>query len=301
MKKKIIIINLILFILLETISFALDRENIIKKDTLSFVSKERAIASNFNKQYEITNNSNNNNEDLEKEIYELTKKTTFLLLGKPNNKNETSENYYKRHNDYLKLRYNPSVPKDENTFTGLDENSQEYKDDLLSGISVPGMFSIFNELEINYNSYGEIRTSVIEDDLVISTIKLSNITMKEQNENEPMEYKTITTDLTIYYYFKKLNNEFKLLYLYGETDDDIEEYIEKTSEKSGELVKDSGYNSNIEDLYDFSNVNAITDETLNKIYDTNKTKIVFLNATYNTGTITSANGFFINNHNSYYI
>ena len=136
MKKKIIIISLILFILLETISFALDRENIINKDTLSFVSKERAIASNFNKQYEITNSSNNNNEDLEKEIYELTKKTTFLLLGKPNNKNETSENYYKRHNDYLKLRYNPSVPKDENTFTGLDENSQEYKDDLLSGISV---------------------------------------------------------------------------------------------------------------------------------------------------------------------
>lgn len=288
-----IIIPLLLLVMIGNISFALTGGILINNETFSFINKEEKLRSNFDSNYDITSNSDDKNYELKKTIIELTKKTTYLLLGEPNKKYESSENYFKRHHDYLDLRYNPEIPKNDNTITGLDVNSQEYKDDILSGISVPGIFSMINELDVNYNSYGNIRVSIVSDEIIISTITLSNVTMKEKDTENPMKYKYIQTDLTMFYYFKKLNNEYKLLYLYGETNDDIEEYIDKSNEKIGELSKDSDYNSQLEDLYDFSKAKAVTDTTLNQIYNENKSKLVFLNSVYNTGTVTSSNGFFI--------
>ena len=151
---------------------------------------------------------------------------------------------------------------------------------------------MINELGISYNSYGNIRVSIVSDEIVISSITLPDVTMKEQDTENPMKYNYIKTDLTMVYYFKKLNDEYKLLYLYGETNNDIEEYMNKSNEKTGELSKDSDYNSQLGSVYDFSKANAITDDTLTKIYNENKSKIVFLNSTYSTGSIASANGFF---------
>ena len=273
---------------------AITKKIIINDETFSFVNKEEKLSSNFDNRYEISNTDNNIDNQLDQTITDLTKKTTYLLLGDPNIQNESSENYYKRHKDYLELRYNPEIPKDDNSLIGLDENSQEYKDDILSGVSVPGMFLKLNELDVKYNSYGEIQVSKIDDDNMISIITLSNVRMKEQDSNNPMNYNIIQTDLTIYYYFKKLSNEYKLLYLYGETNDDIQEYINGNGENIGNLTQNQDYNSKLRDVYDFSKADEITDETLNKIYNENKSKVVFLNSTYNIGTVTSANGFFIN-------
>lgn len=296
MKNKIIKITipLLLITTLGTNSLAITKKIIINDETFSFVNKEEKLSSNFDNRYEISNTDNNIDNQLDQTITDLTKKTTYLLLGDPNIQNESSENYYKRHKDYLELRYNPEIPKDDNNLLGLDENSEEYKDDILSGVSVPGMFLKLNELDIKYNSYGEIQVSKIDDDNIISIITLSNVKMKEQDTNNPMNYNIIQTDLTIYYYFKKLNNEYKLLYLYGETNDDIQEYINGNSENIGNLTQSQDYNSKLRDVYDFSKADEITDETLNKIYNENKSKVVFLNSTYNIGTVTSANGFFIN-------
>ena len=156
------------------------------------------------------------------------------------------------------------------------------------------MFLKINELGINYNSYGEIRVSVIDESKVISTITLSGVTIKEEDKEDPMKYNTVKTDLKMYYYFKKLDNEYKLLYLYGESNDDVQEYIEKSNEQSGQLSKDSDYDSMLRDIYNFSKADAITDDILLSIYNANRSKIVFLDSTYNTGIVTSANGFFIN-------
>ena len=227
-------------------------------------------------------------------ITNLTKKTTYLLLGAPNMENESTENYYKRQKDYLELRYNPEVPKDENNFLGLDQNSQEFKDDTVSGMSVPTVFLKINELEPQYNSYGEIRITKIDDNEVLSLITLPNVKIKEQDENNPMNYNMIQTDLTMHYHFKKINNEYKLLYLKGETNEDIKKYIDSNNEKVGSLTHSPEYNSELRELYDFSQVDDIKEETLNKIYDENKSKVVFLNSLYNNGIITSSNGFFIN-------
>ena len=296
MNKKIIkiFIPFLLILTVGCISFAKSNGILINDETFLLDKKEKNTLLNFDSNFEIEEDNNDNNYDLKEEIIELTKKTTYLLLGEANSKNESSENYYKRHQDYLNLRYNPEVPKDENSFIGLDENSQEYKDDLLSGISVPGMFLMLSELDVKYSTYGEIRVTITDDINTIGMITLPNITMKEKNENNPSEYNTIQTDLTMYYYFKKLNNEFKLLYIYGETKDDIKEYIYNSDEKTGILSRDKDYNSQLKDLYNFSKADDITNDTLSNIYNENNSKIVFLSSTYNTGIVEMANGFFIN-------
>lgn len=296
MNKKIIkiFIPFLLILTVGCISFAKSNGILINDETFLLDKKEKNTLLNFDSNFEFEEDNNDNNYDLKEEIIELTKKTTYLLLGEANSKNESSENYYKRHQDYLNLRYNPEVPKDENSFIGLDENSQEYKDDLLSGISVPGMFLMLSELDVKYSTYGEIRVTITDDINTIGMITLPNITMKEKNENNPSEYNTIQTDLTMYYYFKKLNNEFKLLYIYGETKDDIKEYIYNSDEKTGILSRDKDYNSQLKDLYNFSKADDITNDTLSNIYNGNKSKIVFLSSTYNTGIVEMANGFFIN-------
>lgn len=295
-KKIIIIIILIVFmIVIETISFAITNRIIINNDTLSFVNKEEILLSNFDKKYEIKTDIDDDNYELKQNIKELTKKTTYLLLGEANSKKESSENYYKRHQDYLELRYNPEIPKDNNDYSKLDQNSQEYKDDILSGISVPGMFLKLNELEIKYNSYGNIMMAKVDEERLISAITLPNVKMKKQDSQNSMNYNITQTDLTLYYFFKKLNNEYKLLYLYGETNDDIEQYMENNDEKTGTLSKNSDYSSELRDIYNFNKADSVTDEAINQIYDENKEKIVFLNSTYNIGTVASANGFFISN------
>lgn len=297
MRRRIIIkiiIPLLLILTIGSISFAKSNGIVINDETFKLDKKENNTLLNFDSNFEIEKENNDNNYDLKEEIIELTKKTTYLLLGEANGENESSENYYKRHHDYLDLRYDPEVPKDENSFIGLDENSQEYKDDLLSGISVPGMFLMLSELDVKYSTYGDIRVTITDDINAIGMITLPNVTMKEQNENNPSEYNTIQTNLTMYYYFKKLNNEFKLLYIYGETENDIKEYVDDSDEKTGILSKDEDYNSQLKDLYDFSKADAVTDDTLLKIYNENNSKIVFLSSTYNTGIVEMANGFFIN-------
>ena len=295
MNKKIvkIIIPLFLLVTIGTVSIAKTEGIIINDETFLFDNKENNILLNFDSNFEVENNNNDKDYELRQTIIELTKRTTYLLLGESNNKNESSESYFKRHKEYLQLRYNPKIPEDKNSLMGLDQNSQEYKDDILSGISVPGMFLKLSELEVEYDTYGKIQVSVIDNDNVFSTITLTGVTMKEQDEENPMNYNIIKTNLTMYYYFKKIDNEYKLLYLYGETEDDIKEYIDSNNERRGTLSKDADYNSKLEDIYDFSKANAITDNILNNIYDNNKSKIVFLNSVCNTGTVTTANGFFI--------
>lgn len=295
MDKKIImiVVSFLLLVTIGTNSLAITNGISINEETFTFNNKNNNILTSFSNEYSISNNKNDEKSELKQKITELTKKTTYLLLGEANSVKESSENYYKRHQDYLKLRYNPEVPKDDSTFIGLDVNSEEYKDDILSGMSVPGMFLKLNELEIKYKSYGQTRVSIVDDEIVISTITLPNVQMKEQDSKNPMKYNIIQTDLTMYYYFKKLDNDYKLLYLYGETNNDIEEFMEKVDEEKGTLSKNTEYNSQLEDIYDFSKAKAISDNILNNVYDENKTKIVYLNAIYNTGIITSANGFFI--------
>lgn len=296
MKKKIVFIMMISISFISvyalTDKFSID----VSKLNFSSGSKKETIISNFNNSYGLTYSMNSNDTELEKKIESLTKKTTQLLLGKFNNIDESSEDYYKRHQEYLKLRYNPEVPKDNSTFEGLDKNSQEYKDDVVSGIAIPSIFLMFDELNVVYSSYGNIRVSKTEN-AIMSVISLPNVKMKQQSEDNPMEYNTIQTNLIIYYYFKELNGEYKLYYLMGETKEDLSDYfaeIQNTENKSTMQVTPS-YNSDLKDIYSFEKLNSISSQKIKNIYDSNINNIVVLNSYYNNYVVTSANGFFINN------
>ena len=161
MKKGIV---LILGILCFILPVKAKNDFDISINNLPFLNNKSTLKTNFNQ----LESKNNVNED--KTITDLTKKVTNLLLGDFNNTKESSKHFYQRHQEYLALRYNPKVPKDENSYSGLDENSEEYKDDILSGLSIPGMFNKLNELNIIYNYFGNIRISKT-DNAILSIIE----------------------------------------------------------------------------------------------------------------------------------
>ena len=259
-------------------------------------NKNTSILNEFDDEYNLSYSLNSGDSKLDEEITYLSKKVTYLILGEINKTEESSEQYYRRHQDYLELRYNPEVPKDESTFTGLDEDSQEYKDDVVSGISVPSMFLILDELDIVYNSFGDIRVNK-SDTLVISMVTLPRVTMKEQSLENPMEYELVQTNLVLYYCFKELNGEYKLYYIMGETTDELSEYFTEVENEENKSVMQMAplYESSLNKIYDYSKLNLLNDEKINEIYNTNSKNIVVLNSYYNNYNVASSNGFFINN------
>ena len=295
MKKKIILATLLLSFSSITV-YALTNNFNFDTSKLSFASnsKKGNVVSNFNQNYNLTYSISNDNEKLEEEIKNLTKRTTYLLFGDFNSKDESSEDYYKRKKEWYDLRYNPEVPKDDSNAFGLDTNSQEYLDDIVSGMAIPQIFSQATELGLQYSSYGDIRVT-INDNLVISSITLPNVKLKEQSKSDPMKYDYIETNFVMHYYYKKLNNEWKLYYLYGEDTDDVGEYfneIETTESKTMAIAP--SYQSQLSKIYSFEKLDKMTEEELNSIYNSNVNNVVFLNGYYNNSVIASANGFFIN-------
>ena len=294
MKKKYIVLILITisFITVKSIS------NNFKLDTseLSYTknSKKDIVVSNFRKEYQLTNSISNENTELEEEIKNLTKKTTYLLFGDFNNINESSEDYYKRKQDFYALRYNPEVPKDDSNIIGLDVNSQEYKDDLISGMAIPQIFNQAAELNMLYDSYGDIRIT-INDSIIISSITLPKVKIKEPSKTEPMNYDYKETNYVMNYYYKQLNGQWKLYYLYGESTDDISSYFKEVEKKESKtMAVVPSYQSQLSTIYSFDKLDKMPESEINNIYNNNQNNVVYLNSYYNNKVVASANGFFIN-------
>lgn len=265
---------------------------------LSFLnnSKEKNVLDNFNKSYALSTNINTTNDEIYDEITELTKKTTYLLLGDFNNEDESYEEYYKRHQDYLNMGAYQTYPKDENSESGYDESSPNYKYAMLSEFAIPSIFLQFSDAGIKYDGYGDIKI-VVNDDLIISSIILPNIKMKTENSDNPEIYDYINTNLMIVYFFLKIDNEYKLSYFYGETFEQINSYLNNLEETENNLALQiaPSYESNLQNIYDYSKVESLSSLELNNIYEMNKTNVVYLTAYYNNYIVSIGNGFFINN------
>ena len=278
MKK--ILITIITIVLCTVTVFAAAKSFTITSTNLSFNnSKQKAITKEFNKKYDLSYKISSKDEELKQEITSLAKKVTYLLLGEMNEDEETHEEYYNRHKEYLKLRYAPKIPKDENSFTGYDEKSQEYKDDLVSGAVVPNLFLTINELKIKYNTFGDIR--VVETDggmLAISNIP--NIKLKVASTDNPKEYELQETNLSLLYYFKKNGTDYQLYYLSGETYND--EADEITS------------NSNLNLAYDYSKLNSLTQTDIDNVTNIGKENVMYLTSNYNNYVVGHANAIVIN-------
>lgn len=295
MKK--IFITILLLVISSISIYALSTNFTIDTSSLSFSinGKKEDVLENFNKDYKLKSTIDSGDFPLKKQIEELTKKTTYLLLGNFNNAEESSEEFYKRYKDYLNMRYAPEIPKDENSLIGLDQNSQEYADDLVSGMSVPGMFNILNEYKINYNSYGNIRVLDL-DDYILSIMYLPNISLRIQSDEDPMEYVNSNTNLMIYYFFKELKGEYKLYYLMAETTDELNDYFidVEGSENNTTMQVAPIVDSSLSDIYDYSKLDALSNSKIMEIYNKNSKNIVLLNSYYNNNLVVNAHGFFIN-------
>lgn len=286
-KYRLLIIPILLMTLGAKINeFSIDTSKLLTN------SKQDYIKS-FDTSYKIEDSSKKDDND--EDIIKLTKKATYLLFGKPNNNNETSEEYYNRYNDFLKIRYAPKVPKDKRFSSGLDEKSEEYKDDLVSGLTLPTIFKQVNETRPLYNSYGEIKINKT-DKFVISSIVLPNVKYKEEDPQNPKEYVIRKGSTIMYYYFKKLDGEYKLYYLYGESSDELDEYfleVENNEIKKG-LAITLNSDSKLREIYNFSKLDNISEDEIKSISEKNKDSSVYLNAYYNNGIVASGNGFIIN-------
>ena len=254
---------------------------------------------NFNKEEQVINKLPKENsltykidfQDENQDIIDLSKKITYLLLG-PGNKSETSEDYYKRHKDYLNMRYKPEIP----TKNGqVDTNSQEYKDDLVSSFAVSTIFTTINELDVNYSTFGDINVSK-SNDLILSTVILPSVTMKSEDNLNPTKYNRVNTNLVIYYFFKKNNNDYQLFYLVVDNKDNIDEYLNYINEHGNKntinIAKD--YSGTLNNLYNITNLKKINNYTLTNMYENNKNKISKIISFYKDGSSFIGNGFFIN-------
>ena len=282
MKKRILVLLIFVFVMS------------VKASSNTFVIKDI----NFNKEEQIINKLPKENsltykidyEDKNKDIIDLSKKVTYLLLG-PSNSNESVEDYYKRHKDYLNLRYKPDIPIKNGK---EDQNSQEYKDDLISNFALSTVFTKINDLGINYSTFGDITVSK-SNDLILSTVILPSITMKKENAIDRTKYDVVHTNLVIYYFFKEYKGDYKLYYLVAESKDDIDDYLNNINENSRNntinIVKD--YDSTLNNIYNITNLKKINNNVINNIYLNNKEKIVKLVSFYKDGSSFIGNGFFI--------
>lgn len=296
MKKKLTIV-ILLFICIIT-AYALNKSFNFEPNNLSFAtgSKKNAVLNSFNKDYTLKSKvvSEINDSNLEEEIISLTKKATYLLFGEAGSGNETSEQYYQRHSDWKLLRYNPVIPKDENNILGIDTNSKEYYEDLISGMASAQVFNQATELGLIYKTFGDINIS-INNDMIISSIVLPDVKIKEQSKTDPMKYDYVDTNFIMYYYFKKLDNEWKIYYLYGESSDDISKYVNEV-QKFQKDVKAISYNSELSKIYDFSKLENLSLEESNNIYNSNIDKLVYFSSYYNNIVKAEANGFYISDN-----
>ena len=124
-----------------------------KKLTFSTNSKNDNIANSFKSEYNLSSSISSVDGEVKKTIIALSKKTTSLLLGDINSKNETSEHYYNRHKEYQKLAAYNYFPKDPNSSSGYDESIENYRYVIESELVIPQLFNSFNELGITYNTY----------------------------------------------------------------------------------------------------------------------------------------------------
>lgn len=206
-------------------------------------------------------------DDEEQELTLLSNKITYLLLG--SNENETAEDYFNRYKTYLNMIYSSEK---------ITSSNKEY-------INLTTNFKNLEQLNIEYDNIDSIKINKINDEY-LSMVTIKNITFIEDNIKK-------VSDLNLYYYFKKQDNEYKLSYVTYETSLEVLDYLYELMENKIDNNTVSPYNSKLKEMEEFKNKTNIDDKISNDIISTNLNNIVILNSYYNGSLIKQANGFFI--------
>ncbi len=270
-------------------TFQMDTTKFSFTDTLV----EEDIKNAFDSAYSLTYKFESEHQELLDEISTLSRNLTYLLLKKEGSSEETALQYNQRYKKFLTFRYAPDIPKINGEY---DKNSQEYNDDLMSGFVVPTMFRYLDELDIYYTNISAIRV-IANDEMVMSAVYLPSVTMKTQNPKDLLEYQKISTNLVMYYSFKKYNGEYKLYYLSGETSSTLSEYFNavENKEMSKALTVSDSYkpDDEMKNIYNYKNLDSISSNQRQAILTKNANSVVMLNSYYNNNSVASAHGFFL--------
>lgn len=285
MKKVIFLISLTLF---GTVSvLALKSDFNINTNKLFDNNRTSELTNNFS--YKI---DYNNKKDENKKLEDLSLKITYLILGDGDLSDESPTSYLERKKEYLSYMYNPKLPKLENG--DMDTNSNIYKDSVVAGINVPGMFSLMNEHNVRYSTLGNVSVTK-SDNKYISRVVIENVTMDMTDETNPRKYKQVNTNLIMYYLFIEYNDEYKLYYLFGETEDELADYLKQSRQNENKGInKINVIDSSLNQLYDFTKLNKLTNKDLNYIYNKNINNILLLNTYKGNSIVGSASGFMLN-------
>ena len=260
MKRLLIFLSTILIVILCVfLSFKEKSINLDKIDLIN--SKDALIEKEFDDKYKISIKENTNTK-LEKEIKELSRKTTYLLLG---DFKETSEEYYERHKNFIKLRY----------------SSDDEIDSFVSSESTEYMFNKLSEYNIKFSSIGDIKVSESKN-FVISTVILPSITLKVESNTNPYKYEEKSSNLIITYYFKKYKKDYKLYYLSSEFKSSLYNAVTSFAIKSSDL----------NEIYNFKDLKNIN----NSIYENNKNNIMKLTSYRVNEELSSSIGILIDNN-----
>ena len=287
MKKKIfyLLISLLLIVNVyaASSSFTFDGSKIFRNK-----SKSENLALKFDQSYKV---SSPPEEKKNEELKDLAKEATYYLLGPANSNFENTESYIKRKQAFYSLRYAPEIPLDIDG--NLATNSQEFAEDLYTGYVIPNMFIIMNDLEIQYEQINNVSIVEVEDGFY-AKVSLKKIKMNVADENIPMNYKTISADLDIYYYFRLYKGKYKLYYLYGEYDNSLNEYNEEVTQNEYKgLNQVNEYKSTISSLYNYNKLNLLSNNSIKEIYNKNKSNILIFNTMNGQAITTTSTGFLI--------
>jgi len=232
-------------------------------------------------------------DDLDSEIKRLTRKAAYLLLGEENNKTESFEAGLRRREEFLQLIYSADVPKDSDGY--LDENSAEYNDNLFASINTSGMFKEFYDLDVDYSGIGTIEVTAASD-LVISKLFLPKVTLLENNSDEPLNYKSTVTNLTIYFVFKQNKTKYQLYYIAAEKESSVTDYVNHLEDlENTKSLKISIPNTDfsLSKIYSLDQLTALSENHIKQIYQKNISNVLVLNTYYDNSIIQTGSGFFI--------
>ena len=287
MKKVIFLISLTLF---GTVSVLALKSNFnINTNKLFDNNRTSELTNNFSYKIDYSNKKDDN-----KKLEDMSLKITYLLLGDGDISDESPTSYLERKKEYMSYMYNPKLEKLENG--ELDTNSTKYKDSVVSGINVPGMFSLMSEYNVRYPTVGNVSVTTA-DNKYISRVVIENVTMDMTDETNPRKYKQVTTNLIMYYIFMEDNKEYKLYYSFGETEDELADYLKQSRDNENKGInKINVINSSLNSLYDFSKLNKLTKNNLNYIYNKNINNILLLNTFKGNSIVGSASGFMLNEY-----
>lgn len=235
-----------------------------------------------------------NSEENEKEWTNLSKKTTFLILG-PSSKNESDYEYISRKQEYYKLRYAPNeIPKDSSG--NYITSSQEYQDDVVSGLCIPQMFTKLNSLDIEYDSISSIKFAEV-DGLINAKVLIKNITYNATDEENPRKILRKQNDIIFNYLYKWNGKEYKLYYYTAMLDEDLDKYFDefKDAENKNKLSFKSKMLTKDIEGYDLTNLYSLSETTISEVYNNTKKSVLMLNAIYEKSSFYSANAFCIEN------